>query len=395
MRRSLRKQLQRAAARIDCRIIGLAAVRALAGSGTDVEPKWVQYFPKGVHHRADFPGGKAEIDDAFCATVLANWKAAGSPELPVDYFHRGESDDGVTPNAEKVASGWIGQLEARGDGVWGLTKWTEAARARILADELRHVSPTWHPNALNPRTGTRQGPTLLGAALLNDPFFQQLPRVAAAAAVPPVPATPESLAMNREQLNAALALAGITLAATATDAECGAALTTHLAAAAKVRKDSDEALRAKSAGEEALRAQMAAQAGDLATIKASNTALQGRLDAADKAKREAGIVDLQARLVRDGRIVASAQESVKDYAEKLGLEAAEKFFGSFSPAVPLAPVGHDGAGPALPADRQALQAKFDSELDASIKAGKSAAVAAKELNRKPEFAALFSRALRN
>ena len=55
----------------------------------------------------------------------------------------------------------------------------EPAAAAIKADEKRYLSPTWSMSHANRRTGAKGGPWLYGAALLNDPFYDSMPRVAA------------------------------------------------------------------------------------------------------------------------------------------------------------------------------------------------------------------------
>lgn len=218
--------------------------------------KWQMLFPKGVFHRGDFPGGKVEITDLYVATLVRNFKKRGAPQLPVDYFHRGSSDVAV-PNEQKVASGWILDVEARADGLYALIAFTAAALARIKADELRHLSPEWSPDATDVATGLRQGPTLLGAGLLNDPFFKEMPRVAASRlGVPPAKPNPALAAKEQHmdpKLIAALAALGLN-AETATEAEITAAITSLKASAA----EKDAALKA-SASNATLKASLDAE----------------------------------------------------------------------------------------------------------------------------------------
>lgn len=149
--------------------------RAYASSRLSVERDaegrvWTQLFPLGTWHRSDFPGGKVELTPEFLGQFITSWKAGGSPPLPLDYDHK---EDGP-------ASGWIEDLRQSPSGeLEGAVKWTDDAAAEIKADKRRYLSPTWSMQHTNRRTGEKGGPWLYGAALLNDPFYDSMPRVAA------------------------------------------------------------------------------------------------------------------------------------------------------------------------------------------------------------------------
>lgn len=381
-----------------------ASLRALADASVIPQPKWQMIFPIGTHHNGGWPKDGVTVDAAFCATMVANWRKLGGAELVVDYFHK--TNDEAAPNSERVAAGWMQQLEARADGLWALIRWTEKARTAILADELRCLSPEFSVNGMDPHTGKPQGPTLICAALLTNPAFKEMPRVAAQQNPPAH--TPTENAMNREQLNALLKAAGINLPATATDAEAAAALSKHVTDAAlalKAKADAGAALKAKSEADAAaaLLAKEQAEA-TTATLKAELEAskttvlkLDARLAQLEKNANDSGINALLARAKAEGRITAAgAEKNVRAYAERMGLVAAAEFVDSFPPNT-VAPVGvvlgHGQPGEAgQPVDLKALQAKFDAELDATAKADGQGVVAAqrKVVRAHPEFAALFS-----
>lgn len=166
---------------------------------------WCRLFPLGTWHRTDFPEGKLELTPDFLGELLANWKAGGSPPLPVDYNHE---EDGP-------AAGWIEDLRLSPTGeLEGAIKWTDEAAADIKADKRRYLSPTWALQHVNRRTGLKGGPWLYGAALLNDPYFDSMPRVAASAAAAAQPTTPpttvaprgEEKRMDKKRICAALGL---------------------------------------------------------------------------------------------------------------------------------------------------------------------------------------------
>lgn len=371
------------------------AIRADASSA---EAKWCQLFPLGTFHNGGWPEDGITIDAKYCKTMVANWKKRGSPALPIDYLHRGGDDADVAalPAAEKAASGWIEDLDVRADGLWGLTKWTPRARELIQADEYRFLSPEWSEDGLDARTGERQGPTLIGAGLVNRPAFKEMPRVAATdAPKPPAPqpnpVAPKELIMNRTQMIALLASAKITMPDTATDAEVTARLEKYFEDTQKASDDAEATLKAKAtteANEKALKAQL----DEATTDKAK---LGVRVAELEKTQKDTKIEALLARARSEGRITAApALEAVKELANKVSLEAAEKMVDGFPKggSVDMTTKGHGNPGETPTTDHDALSAKYSNELDVLIAAGDSVVNATKKLNRKPEFAPLFKAA---
>lgn len=370
---------------------------ALRADASSAEPKWVQVFPFGTFHNGGWPEDGITVDAKYCATMVANWKRRGAPALPIDYLHRGGDSEDVAdlPLEQKVAAGWMEDFEVRADGLYALTRWTPKARDLIKADEFRFVSPEWSEDGLDGRTGERQGPTLIGAGLVNRPAFKEMPRVAATAVIDPAapkPVAPEEV-MNRAQIDAMLKAAGINLAATATDAEAVAALSKHVSdnAAVKAKADAEneatlKAKQATEANEKALKAQL----DEATTDKAK---LGVRVAELEKAQKDTKVEALIARARSEGRITAApALEAVKELANKVSIEAAEKMVDGFpkGASVDLTVKGHGNPGEApAPSDFDALSAKYSTELDVLIAAGDSVVAATKKLNRKPEFAPLF------
>lgn len=317
--------------------------------------------PMGTFHRADFPGGKIIIDKKYLETMLANWKAAGAPDLPIDYFHRGDSENDGLGVDEKKAAGWISNLEVRADGLYAETRWTAKAKEYIEAEELRYFSPTWHPNGVNTATGERCGPTLLGGALLNDPYFKELPALAAS----------DSNHEDKMKLTAAVAALLSLNAATATEEEIEARI---------------KALKEAADGAEKLKA--AADAGDkaLKATAAENEKLTARLDAIEKERAAEKFTAMQGRLLATGRQVDEAE--AKDLVGKLGLEHAEKVLMKYPPTVDLKERGVRGTEGAP--EHDTLLAAFNAKLDELLKAGAKFYDADKQLRKDPQFAPLFN-----
>lgn len=320
-------------------------------------PRWQKLFPLGaVRHRADFPGGRIEFSRDFLQSLAANYAAEGKPERAVNFFHRGSSDGDATPIADKVAAGWISDLELDevgaggrdGPGLYALIAWTERARAFILADELRYLSPEFAPNAASKATGKPQGPTLLGAALLNDPYLTELPRVAASEH------PKEKHGMNRKLICAALGLAE-----DATDEQINEACE-NAATAPPPSPDAGKAERLALAER--------VKASDAAVMKLTEQLAEMR--SAQKARDVKAFFD---RLVTEGRVTPGMREGLEKIAMAAGLEAVA--FLEKNPVIVAS--GEAGVtGGAVSADQKTWDAKL-AECEAKGMTGLAAFEATK------------------
>lgn len=98
-------------------------------------PEWVQLVPLGRVTGRD--GRSFTVRDPHS---IVQRSLHGGRELPVDYEH--EMDTPRAPGAAGVpAAGWIKELQARADGIWGRVEWTERAAKMIAAREYRFLSP--------------------------------------------------------------------------------------------------------------------------------------------------------------------------------------------------------------------------------------------------------------
>ena len=105
----------------------------------DGVPDWVQLLPKGPHVPARDGRKPYRIDDA--ERVVRDSMTAGAGRLVMDYNH--QTDYAAQPGVggRAPAAGWIKELSARDDGIWGLVEWTPAAKAAVANREYRYVSP--------------------------------------------------------------------------------------------------------------------------------------------------------------------------------------------------------------------------------------------------------------
>lgn len=206
--------MTRAAPRVE-----LCAGPPLTGGADGVVPDWVHLVPAGDILTRD-GRGPFRLDDA--AAVVA----ASASDLPAPLDENHATDLAAPSGGASPARGWIVELAARADGLWGRVEWTPAGRALVAERAYRHVSP-----AILCDAGHRVL-RLLRASLVTNPNFKQLAALNAAGAV-------TETDMDLTRLRAALGLpagadeAAILSAATAAKAAAvaaAAAATTHAAA---------------------------------------------------------------------------------------------------------------------------------------------------------------------
>lgn len=131
---------------------------ALNAAGADAT-EWLQLLPATSFSGADGRGPYAAPDgDA----LVARFQAAGR-RLPVDENH--SIDLAGKQGHPSPARGWIVELQAREDGVWGKVEWTEAGRALVKGKDYGFISPVFFHSKSKPyRIGSIER-----VALTNDP----------------------------------------------------------------------------------------------------------------------------------------------------------------------------------------------------------------------------------
>jgi phage I-like protein len=348
------------------------------------EAKWNLIFPRGEWFGQNLApiGGSIKLDDALFAELMTNWQNAGRPPLPVTYHHvDSEHAPGVTPEEKKKAAGWFEDLRVTPYGLEGLTKWTEAAKERIRADEYRFFSPEWTSQHIDRRTGETKGWWLYGAALLNDPFFNELPRVAAKDIEITTHQTTKGTAPKEPQMDKKRLCAALGMPETAPDEEVMAALE----AKCKAKQPDDGAKLSAAMKEvaEPLKAALSATEAKVALLEAANAKLvTERLDVEVKL--------LADEVVAAGKVLPVDREKVVAFAKKYSVEDARTVYGGMARVVPatgeLGIKGDDTAPTAL----ATLKAQYEAEMDASAKAGESVLLATRRIANKPEFRPLLA-----
>ncbi len=150
-------------------LIALAASAALPAVGSDgTVPEWVQLLPvaKGEVQTFDGRGPYHVTDLQSVIQASMAWERG----IPIDENHATD----LRPGHEAPARGWIVELQARADGLWGRVEWTSAGRALVADKAYRGISPVLMVDPkdkrtvkLIPRASLVNVPNLRGLAALN------------------------------------------------------------------------------------------------------------------------------------------------------------------------------------------------------------------------------------
>lgn len=318
-----------------------------AKSETGAKAKWQPMFPLGaVKHRSDFPGGRLDVDAAFCRAMVANYQRMGKPRLAGNYFHRdGDMAPADVPIEQLVKSGTIVDVQFREadeemPGVWALVEWTPRGAGYVASGEIDQISPEWSMNYRDRNSNELIGPALLGFGLVQAPLFKEMPRAAASDAEQEQSNQADEAATTGAVMNKKL-IALLGLAENATDEQIERAVKTR-----------DEAFKASTGLNEKLTATVAVKdelTGKLKAAESKVAELQKELEteknkAAEAAKHAAA--DKFADELRGKGIAVPSIEKLK----KLHLtdpETAKSLAADLQPAANVKPAGVDGDGKGL------------------------------------------------
>jgi phage I-like protein len=238
----------------------IASIHAALPDAATAAPEWVHLIPAGEFRGQD-GRGPYRLGDA--ARVIA------ASRLPLVLDENHATDLAAPAGQAAPARGWIVELQARADGIWGRVEWTPSGRQLLAERAYRGISPVF-THAKNGQVGA-----LLRAGLTNVPNLPQL-----ATLHHEDPETMDLLAELRalHGLPAdADAAAALHACRTAQEAATGHAMALNsIAAAAGLPPGQDASALAR-----AIQAQRQ-EAGDVARLREELVSLQAQL-AADRA----------------------------------------------------------------------------------------------------------------
>lgn len=139
---------------------------------TVLQEEWLQLSPYGDYPHAR---GVQRIDRAAAEAMVAQFDSftgragrlfggvpfyAGHPDLP-----------GASELADRKAYGWVVELAAREDGLYGRVKWSDAGLDLLRNAHYRFLSPFWEAKEIAVEAGRRiyRPVTLLSVGLTNQP----------------------------------------------------------------------------------------------------------------------------------------------------------------------------------------------------------------------------------
>ena len=300
----------------------VVALAAGAGGEATRAPEWIKIAPRGRTATRD---GRSY---AFDPEALAARFNADDVKVPVDFEHgtihlaaKGQRTDAI---------GWVEELAARGDGLYGRVDWLDAGRAALAARTHRYVSPTF------PHDAGGNAVFLHSVALVTAPALSNMPALAGAQSQQPTP----DIAMS-DKIAAALGLAA------------GTSEAALLSAITDLTKKADDG-------------------GDVASLQTALSTTQTELAALQATMRK-GVVDtLLDTALKEKRIVPAQRES---YASLCATDAGLTHVSALLAATPPA-LGASGLDGKLPGeggtkavDPVALAAKANAYLSAQITAG--------------------------
>lgn len=134
---------------------------------------WYMIEPHGEHLNRS--AGVLQVIDAEATQAIANdfkerAQAEGFPGLLVDHEHFA-----MDPDKESRAYGWLHNVEARPDGLYGQIRWTETGKKAVDGGDYRFFSTVYDPAGLAPVANDAKEPKrlrpvkLAGLTLTNVP----------------------------------------------------------------------------------------------------------------------------------------------------------------------------------------------------------------------------------
>lgn len=259
----------------------------------DTPPEWLHLLPSMSFTGVD---GRGPYQAPNAASLIELFKREGR-KLPVDENHA--IDLAGKSGHPSPARGWIVELQARADGIWGRVEWTEEGAALVKGKAYGYLSPVFLHGAAKPYRIDK----LLRVALTNDPNLDFL------TSLHHYQEEPEML----EQLRKALGLPE-----TATEAEVLSAVSTMHAAgqahAALMTRIRDAAGVAAGTEGDALvtalqsRGKVTATEAENAELKAAITSLQSQLTSVVTATAKDKAVMAVETAIKDGKIVPALKD---------------------------------------------------------------------------------------
>ncbi|WP_167591806.1 phage protease [Jiella endophytica] len=332
---------------------GDVVVALAAAAATSATPDWIKIAPRG---RVSTRDGRSY---AFDPEALAARFQADEVKVPIDFEH---ATGHLAAKGQRVdAVGWIEELQARTDGLYGRVDWLDTGRAALTARTHRYLSPSF------PHDAAGNAAWIHHVSLVTAPALSNMPALAGAH----LQQTATDNVMS-DKIAAALGLAA------------GTSETALLSAIDGMKKKLDEGKittalgLSAGAGETAVLSAIAdlqkkpEANGEIATLQAALSTTQTELAALQATMRKGVIDTLLDTALKEKRIVPAQRES---YAALCASDDGLKQVTALLAATPaaLGASGLDGRSPGeggeKVVDPVALAARANAYLSAQTSAG--------------------------
>ncbi|OJF90639.1 hypothetical protein AX761_23355 [Rhizobium sp. 58] len=111
-------------------------------SAAAVDQPWVLLIPAGTFSGRDGRGPYEAGDQVMLQQIATLTRSYhGATDILIDYEH--QSLNSQTNGLPAPAAGWIKDVQARPDGLYGRVEWTASASAAIKSREYRYLSPVY------------------------------------------------------------------------------------------------------------------------------------------------------------------------------------------------------------------------------------------------------------
>lgn len=140
----------------------------LAASADGAPVEWVRLLPMGKFAGKDGRGPYLVEDEAHAQQIIeASLKADSELQPVVDFDHQTDLAAVKDVGGTAPASGWIVEMQARADGIWGRVDWTPAGLTALKERAYRYLSPVF-PHSKS----TGRVLAILRAGLTNKPNLE-------------------------------------------------------------------------------------------------------------------------------------------------------------------------------------------------------------------------------
>lgn len=168
----------------------VVALAAAAGTDASPAPAWIKIAPRGRITTRD------QRSYAFDPETLAARFSADGVKIPIDFEHATGRLAAQGHRADAI--GWIDQMEARADGLYGRVDWLDEGRAALAARTHRYLSPAF------PHDASGNAKWIHHVALVTAPALAGMPALAQAG---PATDTTNPETLMTKKIAAALGLA--------------------------------------------------------------------------------------------------------------------------------------------------------------------------------------------